>query len=190
VHILIIDDEPPLLELMRELLEGEGFVVSTRCYADPNLGEIKRLAPDLIVLDHLRRGHADWSLLQALKQDLETHAIPIVLCTGATREVEVFAAELAAMDVAVALKPFDISVFIAVIQAALRSRQFPQRIPLVHDRSPGHPHHPPILEMAAECRHRTEPAVRNRPTTIGVRRHHDENTAVQTILARASASSW
>jgi CheY-like chemotaxis protein len=121
-HVHVIDDAPTILDLMRELLEEEGLQVSTRCGAPSDLSEIKALKPSLIILDCLRPGQAaGWSLLQTLKLDRDTCAIPIVLCTAAARRVKALECDLAALNVAVVLKPFDINELVAVITESLRS---------------------------------------------------------------------
>jgi CheY-like chemotaxis protein len=121
-QVHVIDDAPAILDLMRELLEEEGFQVSTRCGAPSDLSEIKALQPSLIVLDCLRPGQAaGWPLLQSLKLDRDTCAIPIVLCTSAARRVKALQCDLATMNVAVVLKPFDINELVAVITGSLRS---------------------------------------------------------------------
>jgi CheY-like chemotaxis protein len=108
-HILAINNDPAVLGLFRELLEDVGFRVSLQNYVDRDLAQIKRLAPDLIVLDYMwATEDASWSLLQMLRMDPATTRIPIILCTGAVREVEALAEHLLAMNVAVVLKPFNI----------------------------------------------------------------------------------
>jgi CheY-like chemotaxis protein len=121
-HVLVIDDMPAILELMRDLLEGEGFQVSTESDSPSDADEIKALSPSLIILDYFRPGRTtSWSPLQTLKRDPHTCAIPIVLCTAAARDVEALAFEIAAMDVTVVLKPFDIDELLAVVKDALWS---------------------------------------------------------------------
>jgi CheY-like chemotaxis protein len=121
-HVLVIDDVPEILELMQELLEEENFRVSTPSATLPDLDEIKALDPGLIILDYFRPGQvAGWSLLQTLKLDPETCAIPVVLCTAAARDVKARGCQLAAMDIAVVLKPFDIDELLAVVKGALWS---------------------------------------------------------------------
>jgi DNA-binding response OmpR family regulator len=118
-HVLVIDEEPEILDLVRELLEGEGFAVSTRQWTTPDLREIKARRPDLIILDSLLPFQAGGdSLFQLLKRDQETLAIPLVLCSG--EPCELAAADL---DVAVIPKPFDIADFVAIIHEALHPRQ-------------------------------------------------------------------
>jgi CheY-like chemotaxis protein len=122
-HVHVIDDAPAILDLMREVLEEEGFQFSTRRGPPSDQSEIKALQPSLIILDCLRPGQAaGWSLLQTLKLDRDTSAIPIVLCTAAARQIKALEGNLATMNVAVVLKPFDINELIAVIMESLRSR--------------------------------------------------------------------
>jgi CheY-like chemotaxis protein len=119
-HVLVIDDDPAVLALFRELLEEEGFQVSIHSSIDRNLEEIKMFAPDLIVLDYLwAYEDACWSLLQMLRNDPATTALPILLCTGAVHKVGVHQNQLAAMDIGVVLKPFNIDELVMAIRGAL-----------------------------------------------------------------------
>jgi CheY-like chemotaxis protein len=122
-HVLLVDGVPEIVELMQELLEEENFRISTHPYALPDLDEIKVLDPGLIILDYFRPGEAaGWSLLQTLKLDPQTCAIPIVLCTAAARDVKARGCQLEAMDVAVVLKPFDIDALLAAVKGAFSSQ--------------------------------------------------------------------
>jgi CheY-like chemotaxis protein len=115
-HILAINNDPAVLGLFRDLLEDAGYRASTQNYVDRDLAQIKRLRPDLIVLDYMwATEDASWSLLQMLRMDPATTRIPIILCTGAVREVEALADHLLAMDVTVVLKPFNIDHLIDAI---------------------------------------------------------------------------
>lgn len=108
-HILAINNEPDMLTLFTQLLGDEGYRVSTRRYAERDIDAIAALGPDLIVLDYMwPTEDAGWTLLQMLKASPKTAAIPIVLCTGARRQVDDLAGRLAEMGVKVVLKPFEI----------------------------------------------------------------------------------
>jgi CheY-like chemotaxis protein len=52
-HILAINNDQAVLALFRDLLEGEGYQVTTQAYADKELAEVEQLAPDLIILDYM-----------------------------------------------------------------------------------------------------------------------------------------
>src|SRR3712207_876903 len=91
-HILVVNDTPEILELFRELLEGEGYRVSLYSYAFRDLDEIKRAKPDLLILDFIIGGEDHgWQLLQKLKMDRATADLPVIVCTaavGVVRELE------------------------------------------------------------------------------------------------------
>lgn len=118
--ILAINNDPQVLALFRDLLEDEGFAVTTHSYLDRDLDEIKRINPSLIVLDYMWASEdASWSLLQMLRMEPATASIPIVLCTGAVREVEALSGHLLEMGVTVILKPFNIDQLLAAINERL-----------------------------------------------------------------------
>jgi len=121
-HILAIDNSQAVLDLFRELLEGEGYRVSIQSYVDKDLDAIKDLTPDLIILDYMWGAEdGGWSLLQLLRMDPGTKDIPIVLCTGAVAEAGELQPHLEEMDVRVVLKPFDLDDLLGAIRAALDS---------------------------------------------------------------------
>jgi CheY-like chemotaxis protein len=127
-HILAINNDPAVLSLFRDLLQEAGYQVSTQNYIDRELDQIKALKPDLIVLDYMwATEDASWSLLQMLRMDPSTVAIPIVLCTGAVHEVKALEEHLVSMGVTVVLKPFNIDQLVD----AIRERLTPEHPPIV-----------------------------------------------------------
>ncbi|CAA9547208.1 MAG: hypothetical protein AVDCRST_MAG73-2528 [uncultured Thermomicrobiales bacterium] len=122
-HIVVINDTPEILALFRELLEEDGYRVTTQRLTlemARNVSEIKELEPDLIILDYLIGDEATgWQLLQMLKMDRATRAIPIIICTGAVEQVRQLHTHLLEMGVRVVLKPFDIDHLLREIGAAL-----------------------------------------------------------------------
>lgn len=118
-HILVINDTPTILDLFQDVLGDAGYRVTVDHFDAPTadqLTSIKTLRPDLIVLDFIVGGEAlGWQLLQLLKMDRETAKIPIVVCTGAVRQVTELQGHLTAMGVGVVLKPFDIDHLLAEI---------------------------------------------------------------------------
>ena len=101
-HMLATNDDAMVLDLFRDLLEDENCRVSTQRFLDKDLAAIADMALDLIILDCMwPTGDSGWSLLQMLRMDPQTAHIPIVLCTGAIRELD-------GMAVRVVFKPFNI----------------------------------------------------------------------------------
>ena len=118
-HILVVNDTPAILDLFTDLLEDEGYRVSTDTFstiAETVLAQIGELRPDLIILDFLIGGEGlGWQLLQLLKMDRKTAAIPVIICTAAVRQVEELQGHLRDMGVTVVLKPFDIDHVVAEV---------------------------------------------------------------------------
>lgn len=124
-HVYVLDDTPAILELFRELLEDEGYRVTTDAFnvvaADQKLVDLRRAKPDVVILDFVIGGEqVGWQVLQLLKMDRETRHLPVIVCTGAVRQVEELQAHLAEMKVAVVLKPFDIDRLLAEVALVLR----------------------------------------------------------------------
>jgi CheY-like chemotaxis protein len=119
-RIIAINNDPAVLALFRDLLEEAGYQVSTQTYVDRDVSQIKALKPDLIILDYMWANEdASWSLLQMLRMDPATTAVPIVLCTGAVHEVKALEEHLVTMGVTVVLKPFNIDQLVDAIRERL-----------------------------------------------------------------------
>jgi len=82
-RILIVEDDPDSSELLKELLEIEGFL---NLQVAPNgniaLSYVADEAPDLILLDVMMPGMSGFEVCQRLKENPETSSIPIILVTA------------------------------------------------------------------------------------------------------------
>ena len=119
-HVMVVNDTQEILELFQEILEEEGFEVSLYSYAFRDLQEIKRIMPDLVIIDFMIGGEAEgWLLLQKMKMNRETDTIPIVVCTAAIQLVRELEGHLTAKGVGLVLKPFDIDDLLAAVKDAM-----------------------------------------------------------------------
>jgi CheY-like chemotaxis protein len=121
-HILIVDDTQEILDLLQELLEEEGYRVTTSM-ALFDLDKVKSLAPEVIIQDLLFEQTQDegWKFLTVVRLDPELTDIPLILCTAATQVVrdEAMAEKLRDLRVRVILKPFQIDELLAVLGEVL-----------------------------------------------------------------------
>lgn len=78
-HILVVDDDKRLRELLSKYLEGEGFVVSTSKDAESARRKIQNDKPDLVVLDVMMPGESGIVLSEKIK---ETSTLPILMLTA------------------------------------------------------------------------------------------------------------
>src|SRR5262245_31573810 len=87
-HVLVINDTQAILDLIRELLEDEGYRV-TISLALLDMGKVKDLAPDVIVQDLLFEQIQEdgWKFLTLVRLDPALARIPLILCTAATQTV-------------------------------------------------------------------------------------------------------
>ncbi|HYA24365.1 MAG TPA: HD domain-containing phosphohydrolase, partial [Terriglobales bacterium] len=81
-RILVVDDNPDTMVLMKELLETHGYDVVTVPDASEAELEIRRVPPDLILSDVVMPGKSGYELCRELKENPATRLIPFVLITG------------------------------------------------------------------------------------------------------------
>ena len=118
-HILVMDDAQEIVDLLRDVLEDEGYRVSSSVYV-LDLPRIKELAPDVLVLDIIFAGkNKGVAFLTMAWLDPQLRRVPIILCTAAVDTVEKLAAQLERLDVQVVYKPFELDQLIDAIGAAL-----------------------------------------------------------------------
>lgn len=81
-RVLVVDDHPDTMELMRELLARRGYDVVAVPDAARAEVEVRRHPPDVILSDVIMPGKSGYELCRELKNDPATRLIPFVLITG------------------------------------------------------------------------------------------------------------
>lgn len=117
--VLAVEDEEPILEMLRYGLERFGF--SVRCVAsgEEALAAVAQNRPDLVLLDLMLPGMDGLEVCRRLKWDKQTGTIPIVILTARDSEADIVAGlELGADDYLT--KPFSPRVLSARLRAVLR----------------------------------------------------------------------
>ena len=122
--ILVVDDEPAIVQLARDYLEHAGFAVVTAADGTTALATIRQRQPDLIVLDLGLPGTDGLDVTRAVRRDSTT---PIVMLTARDDELDkLLGLELGADDYLT--KPFSPRELVARVKAVLR-RAAPQAAP-------------------------------------------------------------
>jgi two-component system, OmpR family, alkaline phosphatase synthesis response regulator PhoP len=80
--VLVIDDEPGIIEIVEANLEGDGFEVISASNGKEGLEKIKREAPELVVLDVMMPEMDGWEVLRNLERDPETAGLPVIMLTA------------------------------------------------------------------------------------------------------------
>ena len=118
-HILVMNDEQELLDLFKDLLEEEGYRVSTSIHM-LDLEKVRQLRPDLMVLDIMFEGASKgWPFITMARMDRQLCGIPIIFCTAAIRTVEPMLERLTAQQIRVIYKPFQLEELLNAITVAL-----------------------------------------------------------------------
>ena len=119
--ILVVDDEPDLLEILEFNLEAAGYEVRTARSAAEAL-EQDPASADLLLLDVMMPGMDGFALARRLRAEPATAALPIVFLTARDSEADVVAGlELGGDDYI--SKPFSIKEVLARVAAVLRRAQ-------------------------------------------------------------------
>jgi two-component system phosphate regulon response regulator PhoB len=120
-HILVVDDEENILELLEYNLKKNGYRVSYVATGEDALRAAKKKLPDLILLDLMLPGMDGLEVCKMLKNDPKTSYIPIVMLTARGEEADIVTGlELGADDYIT--KPFSPRVLVARVRAVLRRK--------------------------------------------------------------------
>jgi two-component system, OmpR family, alkaline phosphatase synthesis response regulator PhoP len=122
--ILVVDDEPRIVELARDYLEHAGFAVLTAADGPAALVAARDRHPDLVVLDLGLPGLDGLDVTRQLRQGQSTAALPIVMLTARDDELDkLLGLELGADDYLT--KPFSPRELVARVKAVLRRADRP-----------------------------------------------------------------
>jgi phosphate regulon transcriptional regulator PhoB len=117
--ILVVDDEPDLVELVTYNLRKEGFIVSSAADGEKALHMIREKGYDLVILDLMLPGIQGMELCRILRNDPKTEGLPIIMVTAKGEEIDrVLGLEIGADDYIA--KPFSPRELVARVKAVLR----------------------------------------------------------------------
>ena len=114
--ILVVDDDGPILILMRNLLREFGFEPVAAASGPQAIEEARRRTPDLILLDRNMPGMSGDEVLREMRADSTLADVPVLMLTGEPMdpgEVKRLGATAAVM------KPFDVPALVERIRAHL-----------------------------------------------------------------------
>lgn len=116
MKLLIVDDEPTILETVETKFRKEGFSTFTADSAEEGMRLYRRIKPDLVILDIMLPQRSGYDFCRAIRRDSQT---PIIFLSAKADESDrIKGLELGADDYVV--KPFNLSELSARVKAILR----------------------------------------------------------------------
>ena len=117
--VLIVDDEPDLLELLEVNLARAGYKTSVARNGREALAAIERAVPDLVVLDVMMPELSGTEVASRLRAKPATASLPIIMLTARSEEVDEIVGLTVGADDYIT-KPFSTKVLLARIESVLR----------------------------------------------------------------------
>jgi DNA-binding response OmpR family regulator len=118
-RVLVVDDENDILDVIRIILEDEGYDVTTLNNGRNIIEEISDNTPDLILLDVMLCGMDGREICRDIKADPRFESIPIIMIS-ASHNLHGFLGQEGYLDGFIA-KPFDIDNLVEVVNSRFHS---------------------------------------------------------------------
>jgi two-component system, OmpR family, phosphate regulon response regulator PhoB len=123
-HILVVDDEPAIVELLAMNLRHHGHEVDTAPDGEAAQRLVQHRLPDLVVLDWMLPGISGVALARHWRQDPRTRELPVLMLTARSEERDLVQGLDAGADDYMS-KPFSTGELLARVRALIR-RRLPQ----------------------------------------------------------------
>ena len=120
--ILVVDDEPELIQALRIRLEASGYEVITAADGQEGLQKAREEAPNLIILDVMLPKVDGYKVCRLLKFDERFRKIPIMMLTARAQDSDVATGMATGADKYM-VKPFVSKELVAEVRALLKQRE-------------------------------------------------------------------
>ena len=121
-RVLVVDDDPQVLKLLRVNFELEGYDVMTATNGEEALDLVGRDSPDAVVCDVMMPGIDGLEVVRRLRAQPDTAGLPLVVVSAKAQRADVNAGLALGAD-AYVTKPFDPSELLAVVADLLAKRR-------------------------------------------------------------------
>ncbi len=118
-HIVVIEDESDILEVMQYNLSREGYKVTASKNGEEGLARVRRENPDLVLLDLMLPGLDGIEVCRRLQGDPVTSRVPVIMVTAKGEESDVVTGLSIGADDYIT-KPFSPKELVARVKAVLR----------------------------------------------------------------------
>ncbi len=84
--VLLVEDEPNIVEAMGFILSRDGWSVASHANGETAMDEIRRVGPDVLVLDVMLPGRSGYEILRDLRADASLAGLPVLMLTARGQE--------------------------------------------------------------------------------------------------------
>lgn len=81
-NVLVIEDEPNIIEAISFILSRDGWSVSTHSNGHDAVGVVQNAMPDLVILDVMLPGKTGYDILRELRSEDATQGLPVLMLTA------------------------------------------------------------------------------------------------------------
>ncbi len=121
-HIVCVEDEPEMIELIQLILNRRGFEVLGASGGKEGLKMVREILPDLVLLDLMMPDMDGWEVYQQMKAEESTRNIPVIIVTAKAQNIDkVLGLHIAKVDDYIA-KPFGPQELIDSVEKILSQR--------------------------------------------------------------------
>ncbi|HUL61471.1 MAG TPA: response regulator [Methanocella sp.] len=86
--IMVVDDEPDVVDLVKLVLESDGFEVYTAYSGKEALEKIGKVMPDLVLLDIMMPQMDGWEVYSRIRANPKTKDIPVAMLTAKSQSID------------------------------------------------------------------------------------------------------
>jgi len=118
-HILLIDDDPNLILLVKDYLEFHGYIVTTANNGLEALNILDDMVPDMIICDVMMPEMDGYSLVKSVRQNPKTNWIPVLFLSAKGQSQDRVKGLTTGADIYM-VKPFEPEELVAQVESSLR----------------------------------------------------------------------
>jgi len=122
VKILIVDDEPNIVQTLQDRLEMNDFDVVTACNGQEGLEQAVKETPDVVLLDVIMPVMDGLEMLEALRKEPSCENVSVVMLTARSQTQDIARANACGIEDYI-VKPFDLSELLEKIESIVENRK-------------------------------------------------------------------
>jgi DNA-binding response OmpR family regulator len=121
-HILIVDDDSDIKNLMEFFLKKKGYEVTTASDGNKALEVLESVTPDLIIIDMLMPGMDGVRTIEEMNKSAQNREIPVIMVSGARDEMDLMKG-LLQRSIQYIEKPFSHDKLLTIIEQMLQEKK-------------------------------------------------------------------